>query len=588
MTPATEADIITTAVLRNALIYAAEEMGIIVRNASFSPNIKERLDHSCALFDAGGRLIAQAEHIPVHLGSLPEGICNTLDYLAAIGERFEPGDMWVLNDPYIAGTHLNDLTLIRPIFLDATGNLPHSSLKKEEPVLVGFAASKAHHTDVGGRVPGSMSGDATELFQEGLILPPLRLMRANIIDESVVRLICANSRTPEARAGDLKAQIAGNLRGELRLLEAVKRYGLAVFRAAVERMLDESERQVRACLAALPPGRYSAEDVLDPQYPGEPPITLRVTLTIGDGTLVVDYTGTDAEVPAPINAVHGVTLAAVYYVLRCVTDPTIPMNEGCFRPVTVHVPEGTVLHPQRPAPVAGGNVETSMRNADVLLRAFAAVVPDRVPASCGGTMTNLMVGGPGWAFYETIGVGMGGRPGMDGIDGIQCNMTNTLNTPIEALERAFPVRVTRYEFREGSAGAGQWRGGCGLERTWELLGDTATVSLLADRVHHAPPGLRGGHPGLPASYTIIRDGQEQPMPARGTATLRHGDTVVLRTPGGGGYGPPERRDPHAVLADVRNGLVTLEEAQAVYRVALRAGDTGLEIDMAATERLRQG
>jgi N-methylhydantoinase B len=583
MTATPEADVITTAVLRNALVYAAEEMGIVVRNASFSPNIKERLDHSCALFDATGRLIAQAEHIPVHLGSLPEGIHNTLDYLARVGEPFAPGDMWLLNDPYIAGTHLNDLTLIRPIFLNEVaqpcpgplGPGAQTSIRpgaqEEGLILIGFAASKAHHTDIGGRVPGSMSGDATELFQEGLILPPLRLMRDNVIDESLVRLICANSRTPEARAGDLKAQIAGNLRGEQRLLEAVNRYGLEVFRAAVERMLDESERQMRACLAALPPGRYSAKDVLDPQRPGEPPITLRVTLTIGDGALTVDYAGTDAEVAAPINAVHGVTLAAVYYALRAVTDPAIPMNEGCFRPVTVQVPEGTVLHPRRPAPVAGGNVETSMRNADVLLRAFAAAVPDRVPASCGGTMTNLMAGGPGWAFYETIGVGMGGRPGMDGLDGIQCNMTNTLNTPIEALERDFPVRVTRYEFREGSAGAGQWRGGCGLERAWELLGDTAIVSLLADRVHHAPPGLHGGYPGQPASYTIVRNGQEQPLPARGTVTLRRGDIVALRTPGGGGYGPPERRDPTAVRADIRDGLITPDEARAVYRIAL--GDT---------------
>jgi len=576
-----EADIITTAVLRNALIYAAEEMGIVVRNASFSPNIKERLDHSCALFDADGRLIAQAEHIPVHLGSLPEGIANTLNYLKRVGERLEPGDMWVLNDPYIAGTHLNDITLIRPIFWEG-GTTGHE--RSGTPTLVGFAASKAHHTDVGGRVPGSMSGDATELFQEGLILPPLRLMRGGrswdqeqrestgewrgSIDESLVRLICANSRTPEARAGDLKAQIAGNLRGEQRFLEAVQRYGLAVFRAAVERMLDESERQMRAALAALPAGCYHAEDVLDPQHPGEPPIALRVTLTIAGDTLTVDYTGTDTQVVAPINAVHGVSLAAVYYVLRSVTDPAIPMNEGCFRPVTVKIPEGTVLNPRRPAPVAGGNVETSMRNADLLLRAFAAAVPDRVPASCGGTMTNLMAGGPGWAFYETIGVGMGGRPGLDGIDGIQCNMTNTLNTPIEALERAFPVRVTRYEFREGSAGAGQWRGGCGLERTWELLDDTATVSLLADRVYHAPPGLCGGHPGQPASYRVVRNGQEQPMAARGTVTLHRGDRVVLRTPGGGGYGPPEHRDPQAVRADVLDGLITAEEAQSIYHMAL--------------------
>jgi N-methylhydantoinase B len=537
-------DPVIVEVMRNALLYASEEMGIVVRNASFSPNIKERLDHSCALFDWQGRLIAQAEHIPVHLGSLPEGISNTLAYLQRHGLRLDEGDMLVVNDPYIAGTHLNDITLIRPIY--------------HQQQLVGYAASKAHHTDVGGRVPGSISSDATEVFQEGLILPPVKIMVRHEFQEDVARIICANSRTPASRMGDLRAQVAGNLRGELRLQELLERYGWPLFQAVTERILDESEIRLRQQLASFPAGRYEAEDYLDDSGQGDAPVRLKVAITLAGNSITFDYTGTDPQVRAPINAVFGVTLSAVYYVLRSVTDHTIPMNAGCFRPVTVFAPEGTVLNPRFPAPVAGGNVETSMRNADVLLQAFAHIAPERVPACGGGTMTNLMVGGDDWAFYETIGVGMGGRPGLDGIDGIQTNMTNTLNTPLEAMERHFPILMTRYEFREGSGGAGQWRGGCGLERGFRLLADWATVSLLGDRARFAPPGLHGGQPGKSSERLLTRQSapQQQPevLPAKTTIALRQGDELLLKTPGGGGFGPPDQRDPSLTERDAARGL----------------------------------
>jgi N-methylhydantoinase B len=536
-------DPIIVEVVRNAMLYASEEMGIVVRNASFSPNIKERLDHSCALFDEQGRLIAQAEHIPVHLGSLPVGIANTLAYLKERGQSLDAGDMVVVNNPYIAGTHLNDITLIRPIFY--------------QQQLVGYAASKAHHTDVGGRVPGSISSDATEVFQEGLILPPVKLMVGNRFQDDIAQIICANSRTPAARMGDLRAQIAGNLRGELRLQEVIARYGLPTFRAALTRILDESELRLREQLAQFPPGCYEAEDYLDDSGQGETPVRLKVTITLAGDAITVDYTGTNAQVSAPVNAVFGVTLSAVYYVLRSVTDHTIPMNEGCFRPVTVYVPEGTLLNPRFPAPVAGGNVETSMRNADVLLQAFARAVPERVPACSGGTMTNLMVGGDDWAFYETIGVGMGGRPGLDGIDGIQTNMTNTLNTPIEAMERHFPICMTRYEFRENSGGRGQWRGGCGLVRGFALLADRATVTLLGDRARFAPPGAQGGEPGKTSERALFRQGKRQEpvaLPAKTTVLMRMGDELVIETPGGGGYGPPDQRDPAQIARDRESGL----------------------------------
>jgi N-methylhydantoinase B len=536
-------DPILVEVIRNALLYASEEMGIVVRNASFSPNIKERLDHSCALFDSQGRLIAQAEHIPVHLGSLPVGVENTLTHLQEHLQRLEEGDMLVVNNPYIAGTHLNDITLIRPIFF--------------ERQLVGYASSKAHHTDVGGRVPGSISSDATEVFQEGLILPPVKLMLKNAFQDDIAQIICANSRTPTARMGDLRAQVAGNLRGELRLQELLARYGLPLFQAATERILNESELRLRQQLAALPPGRYEAEDQLDDTGQTDQPVRLKVAVTLSNGTISFDYTGTDPQVPAPLNAVWGVTLSAVYYVLRSVTDHTIPMNAGCFRPVSVYAPEGTVLNPRYPAPVAGGNVETSMRNADLLLQAFAQIVPDRVPACSGGTMTNLMAGGDDWAFYETIGVGMGGRPGLDGIDGIQTNMTNTLNTPIETMERHFPLLMTRYEFREQSGGAGQWRGGCGLERGFRLLAERATASILSDRARFAPPGLQGGQPGKTGEHYIFRQGapdQPERLRAKTTVTLHQGDELLVKTPGGGGFGPPVQRDPALRAQDSASGL----------------------------------
>jgi N-methylhydantoinase B len=541
-------DPIVVEVIRNALLYASEEMGIVVRNASFSPNIKERLDHSCALFDEQGRLIAQAEHIPVHLGSLPVGITNTLAYLQQHGQSLEDGDMVVVNNPYIAGTHLNDITLIRPIY--AQGQ------------LVGYAASKAHHTDVGGKVPGSISSDAADVFQEGLILPPVKLMVKQAWQDDIAQIICANSRTPTSRMGDLRAQVAGNLRGELRLQEIIARYGVPTFRAAIARILDESEIRLRQHLAQFPSGRYEAEDYLDGSGQSEQsdtPVRLKVTITIGNGQMNVDYTGTAAQVNAPVNAVFGVTLSAVYYVLRSVTDHTIPMNDGCFRPVTVYAPEGTLLNPRFPAPVAGGNVETSMRNADVLLQAFAQIAPGRVPACGGGTMTNLMVGGDDWVFYETIGVGMGGRPGLDGIDGIQTNMTNTLNTPVEAMERHFPILMTRYEFRENSGGAGQWRGGCGLERGFRLVADTATVTLLSDRARLPPPGLQGGQPGKTSQRVLIRKNQvPEPVPAKTTLILYRGDELIIKTPGGGGFGMPEKRNPAQIAYDLENGFCQME------------------------------
>ncbi len=522
-------DPITSEVIKNALVYAAEEMGIAVRNAAYSPNIKERLDHSCALFDRFGRLIAQAEHIPVHLGSLPWGLQRMLEIVEREYGGVREGEMWVANDPYIAGTHLNDVTLVRPVFHRGS--------------LIGYAANKAHHADVGGSVPGSMPAQAADLFAEGFVVAPLRLVRENRVLGETVGLFRANSRTPDARSGDLRAQVAGNYTGERRLLELCERYGTEMLEASTARILDESELRMRAALRSIGDGVFLAEDYLEDDD-GVPSIRIAVRLELHDGRARLDYTGTSAQLASPLNAVFGVTLSGVHYALRAVTDPTIPMNDGCFRPVEVYAPEGSLLNPRRPAPVSGGNVETSMRNADVVLQALARAVPHRVPASSGGTMSNVMLGGTRgdgatWAFYETNGCGMGARPTSDGIDAIHCHMTNTLNTPIEAIEREYPLRVVRYEIADGTGGAGRYRGGNGLIRSIELVEASARATLLADRHVRGAPGAQGGGSGACGRHSLTRDGVETPLPAKTTFEFEPGDVLTIQTPGGGGYGPPD-------------------------------------------------
>ncbi len=521
-------DPITAEIIVSGLAYASEEMGIAVRNAAYSPNIKERLDHSCALFDARGRLIAQAEHIPVHLGSLPWGLRQTLAAIAEMGETMRPGDQWVVNDPYLSGTHLNDVTVIRPIFVDGA--------------IFGYAANKAHHADVGGAVPGSMPPNAIDLFAEGFVAPPLRLMCEDRVVPSTVALFRANSRTPQSRSGDLRAQLAGNVTGERRFRELIERYGAQTVAAAADKAIADSETLMRAALRAFPDGVAVVEDVLE-DADGVPSIVLKLRLEKRGDRVSLDYAGTSSQLPLPLNAVLGVTLSGIYYALRAAIASTIPMNEGAFAPVEVRVPEGSLLNPYRPAPVSGGNVETSMRNADLVLAALAALAPGRIPAQSGGSMNNVMMGGRdasgrAWSFYETNGCGMGARPDADGIDAIHAHMTNTLNTPIEVIERSFPLRVTRYEFAEETAGSGRFRGGHGLVRSIELTEGTATVSLLAERHVVKPRGTGGGGDGACGKHErIARDGTRETLPAKTTFALEPGDGISISTAGGGGFGP---------------------------------------------------
>jgi len=538
-------DPVTVEVIRNAMIYAAEEMGLALRNASYSPNIKERMDHSCALFDAEGRLIAQAEHIPAHLGSMPLGVRNTVSLLRARPEL--PGDVFIINDPYIAGTHLNDIMVIRPLF--------------RQEAIVGYSANKAHHVDVGGRTPGSLSSDARELCEEGVRIPLLPLIRAGREVPETLEMVLANVRSPETTRGDLRAQIAAASLGERRVVELIERYGREPVEAAWGMILDQGETQARRAFAALPPGRYAAEDCLEDDGAPGGLVWLRVAVTVHPAGVRVDFSGTDPQVPRPINAVFGVTVAGAVYALKAVCDPASPMSDGWLRPLEITAPPGTVINPIAPAPVGVGNTETNQRVADVVLRALAQAVPDRVPAASNGSMSNVTIGGfdalrgRSWTFYETIAGGMGGRPGCDGIDGIHCNMTNTMNTPIEAIEQGLPLRFLAYEFRSGTGGRGRWRGGCGVHRAWELLADEATVSILTERTRVAPWGLAGGEQGGLARPQVRRGGsREESLPPKHTTRLRRGDILIMQTPGGAGYGDPKDRDPASARRDRENDL----------------------------------
>src|SRR6266481_7603803 len=541
-------DPIASEIIRNSLVYASEEMGIALRNSSYSPNIRERMDHSAAIFDNDGRLLAQAEHIPVHLGSLPWALSKILNYCSKEGLELEPFSTLMVNNPYIAGTHLNDVTVVRPIY---------SSNR-----LVGYAANKAHHADVGGKVPGSISVDAKTLFEEGVVVDPKYLIRKNKFVENTVTAFVSKSRTPKERVGDLKAQTAANITGERRLLELVKKHGWKPFREACAESLRKTEQLMRLRLSKIPAGTYQARDSLED--PDGHDIRLRVTLTISKGNLKVDYTGTEVQVSNPLNAVYGVTLSGVHYVTRTLTGDDVPANHGAFTPITVHAPEGTILNPTFPHPVAGGNVETSQRNADLLYRAFSKAIPDRVPADSGGSMNNIMMGGTykgrNWAFYETIGVGLGASSNADGIDGIQANMTNTMNTPIEEIERSYPLLIKQYELRPNSGGPGQHRGGMGIIRSYQALTDGIIVTVLADRGRNRPQGLFGGRPGERTEVTFYKMAKGKTrkvkLPVKTTVLLQRGDIIEVKTAGGGGYGRPESGDKSRIRDDIENGIIT--------------------------------
>ncbi|GAB4474029.1 MAG: hydantoinase B/oxoprolinase family protein [Anaerolineae bacterium] len=526
-------------IFKHLFASVAEEMGVTLGRTGYSPNIKERRDYSCALFLGDGRMLAQAAHIPVHLGAMPASVRAAVDVMTARGMPFAPGDVVALNDPYLGGTHLPDITLVSPVFFAAGAGLPDF-----------FAASRAHHADVGGMSPGSMPL-STELYQEGLIIPPVKLVEGGRLNHGVFDLIVRNSRTPDERRGDIAAQIAAHQVGARRLDEIVRRYGLPEVQAQAARLIEYAGRLTRAALAGLPQGTYTFEDALDDDGISAEPLPIRVSITLAGGEMIVDFTGTAPAAAGSLNAVRAIVESAVMYVVRCIAGASLPMNHGVFTPVTVRIPPGSLLDPGPPHAVAGGNVETSMRIVDVLYGALAAALPDRIPAASQGTMNNLTFGGidprtgAPFAYYETMGGGSGAGPSADGASALHCHMSNTLNTPIEALEMALPVRIRRYAVRRGSGGAGCHRGGDGLIREIEFL-TGAQVTILSERRVRPPYGLAGGMPGQPGRNTLLRaDGTEQLLPGKVRFDVADGDVLRVETPGGGGWGPPDSSAPQA-------------------------------------------
>jgi N-methylhydantoinase B len=505
-----------------------EEMGLVLRKAACSPNIKERRDYSCALFDGAGQLVSQAAHIPVHLGSMPLSVRAAIAKFAA---DLAPGDCIILNDPYLGGTHLPDITLVSPYFLE--GDL----------LPFAFLASRAHHADVGGMTPGSMPV-AREIYQEGLIIPPIKLLHQGQINQAAWDLLLANVRTPQERSGDLRAQLAANQRGLLRFQELVTRYGAEEISLRMVQLLAYTERLTRQLLTSLPDGSFSFEDALDDDGIDPGPIPIRVKLTIQDDEAVVDFTGSSPQVKGSLNAVYAITLSAVYYVFRCLLGLDVPNNAGCLAPIQVIAPPGSILNALSPAAVAGGNVETSQRIVDVLLGALAQACPERIPAASQGTMNNLTLGGydpqryKPFAYYETLAGGMGASPTADGPSAVHSHMTNTLNTPVEALEYAYPLRVQQYAIRHGSGGLGKYLGGDGLIRQVQVLTGTQ-LTLLTERRVLPPYGLSGGQPGMPGINRLLRQDEEIPLPSKGSFALQPGDILSIETPGGGGWGPPD-------------------------------------------------
>lgn len=546
-------DPITLEVVRNALVGIAEEAGAALRRTAYSPNIKERVDCSTALFDPEGNMVAQAEHIPVHLGSMPLSVAAAREAF----EHLDAGDQVLVSDPYAGGTHLPDWTLVAPVHDD-------------HGVLLGYASNRAHHSDVGGAAPGSMPTGAVDIVAEGLRIPPVKLMVAGQEQRDLVALLLANTRTPDERLGDLRAQLGANHLAARRLRELAAAHGggtgnapagetrrhepadgapaaaASSLAAAMAATLDHAERTVTTALRQLPDGVAHAEDVLDDDGAGTQDIAIRATVTIADGHVTCDLTASDAQVAGNVNCPLAVTLSAAVYALRAVVAPDLPANDGLRRALTLRTTPGGIVDARAPAAVAAGNVETSQRIVDVLLACFAQLTERRVGAASQGTMNNTLLGGTdprtgrAFTYYETLAGGTGAGPWGPGADGTHSHMTNTRNTPVEAFELAYPLRVVEYALRPGSGGEGRHRGGWGLRRVLEVVTDDATASLVTERRRHAPPGAAGGGEGGRGRNALRRadgGGVEEPLPAKTTVRLRRGDRLIVETPGGGGYGP---------------------------------------------------
>ena len=545
--PVTEPTAASLSIFRYLFASVAEEMGVTLGRAAYSPNIKERLDFSCALFLGDGRMLAQAAHIPVHLGAMPASVQAAIDQCAP----FAPGDVVIVNDPYQGGNHLPDITLVSPVFFSnrysVIGNqlTDHRAPITDHRAPAFFVASRAHHADVGGMSPGSMPL-STEIYQEGIIIPPIKLVAAGERNEAVWQLILRNVRTPDERNGDLAAQLAAHAIGQKRLVEIVERYSLAEALAHAEALIGYAKSLTETAVSQIPDGRYTFTDYLDDDgQPDSPPIPIKVTLTIKDSHMHVDFSGTAAAVRGNLNAVPAIAKSAVAYCLRCaalaLVQTDLPMNEGAFAPVSITIPSGSLLDPPQPHAVAAGNVETSQRITDAVFGALAQALPQIIPAASQGTMNNLTFGGKDpasgrpFAYYETIGGGAGAGPTADGGSGLHVHMSNTLNTPVEALEYSFPLRLEQYSLRPNSGGEGKHRGGDGLIRAIRFL-TPVTVTLTSERRKQGAYGLQGGQNGRPGKNSLIQDGKEIELPGKFTRQLNSEEVLQIETPGGGGWG----------------------------------------------------
>jgi N-methylhydantoinase B len=536
----------TLEIYRALYTSVAEEMGVALRRTSFSPNIKERRDYSCAVFDSSGRVIAQGDHMPVHLGSMPMAVT------AALAEtKIAPGDVVALNDPFAGGTHLPDVTLVSGVFEQKTEGKRQKAARKGSqssayrPLPAAhclfYVANRAHHADIGGATPGSM-GLATDVYGEGVRIPPIHLVRGGEICDDVMKLILANVRSSKERQADFEAQIGSLKTGATRLLEIVGRRGAQEAREYAEHLISYSSRMMRRTIAAIPDGSYQAEDALDDDGISDKEIPIRVRVSIKGDRARVDFTGSAPQVAGALNAVEAITVSAVSYVFRCLVGADVPASAGLMEPIEVIAPEGTIVNARHPASVAGGNVETSQRIVDTVFKALALALPERIPAASQGTMNNLTIGGMDprtdleFSYYETVAGGMGARPELDGMSATHTHMTNSLNTPAEALEYSYPLRVREYRIRKGSGGKGRHKGGDGAIREIEVLGP-ALMSMLSDRRKRAPYGLQGGADGERGRAFIIRsDGSKEDLASKGSWELQAGDRVRIETPSGGGFG----------------------------------------------------
>jgi len=517
-------------VFKNRFASISEEMGVTLNRTAFSPNIKERRDFSCAVFDSTGDMIAQAAHIPVHLGSMP------LSVKAAIAEHsLVKGDMVMLNDPFKGGTHLPDITIVAPVFIDPVAIDP-VVIECDKPLF--YVANRAHHADVGGMTSGSMPL-STSIFQEGVIIPCLKIVEKGMIDKKLMSFFLNNVRTPVEREGDFAAQIMANIIGVRRTIELVEKYDIETVDFYAQRLIDYSERITRKAISEIKDGIYTFEDQMDDDGMGRENIKIRVNLEIKGDEAIVDFSKSDLQVPCSINAVYAITLSAVLYVFRTLVSEDIPTNAGSIKPLKVITRKGTITDAVFPAPVAGGNVETSQRVVDVVMGALAQALPDKIPAASHGTMNNITIGGMDgtrpFAYYETIAGGMGAGSHGNGESAVHSHMTNTLNTPVEALEFSYPFRVTEYSVRKDSGGHGKYKGGDGVVREIELLAD-AEVTVLSERRKNPPYGLNGGKPGICGKNILIKNKVIEEKPGKFSETLKKGDIVRMETPGGGGFG----------------------------------------------------